>query len=124
MDLGAFRKVVTELTGLKPVGKFLYRSLSWLTFIEEHRRAAQLRNELISAEVLVARLKLVEDVFKMLRDAGFSTSEIKTVMRNLIEERVLRHCLNDRRTQFKVVSFKQGAKDLAREKRNGQDRRQ
>lgn len=124
MDMGMFRKALAELAGLKPLGKFLYRSLSWFTFIEEHRRAAQLKNELMSAEVLAARVKLAEDVFKLLRYAGFSTSEIKSVMRNLIEERVLRQCSNDRRSQFKVVSFKRKAKEFAREKRNGEGRRQ
>lgn len=124
MDPGVFRKAVTELVGLKPVGKFLYRSLSWFTFIEEHRRAAQLKNELSSAEVLAARVKLAEDVFRILKDAGFSTTEIKSVMRGLVVERVLGQCLNDRRTQFRVVSFRRKAKELAREKRGGEDRRQ
>jgi hypothetical protein len=124
MDLGLFRKAVTELAGLRAVGKFLYRSLSWFTFIEEHRRAAQLKNELSSAEVLAARIKLADDVFKILKDAGFGASEIRSVMRSLVVERVLLHCLNDRRTQFRVVAFRRKAKELTHEKRRGEDRRQ
>lgn len=100
--LEVFRKIVTSLLGLRPLGRYIYRRFSWFVLMEEKRRAAQLSNELKRIEILSAQMRLAEDVFKIMRDTGSSNAEIKILAREIVV----------RRTRNYMVAYRQGELQL------------
>ncbi|MYN18920.1 hypothetical protein GTP81_19405 [Rugamonas sp. FT107W] len=121
------RKVVSSIAGLRPIGRYFYRCISSIVFLDERRDAERLRNEKLRAEVLLAHVSVCESVLKLMKTSGASSAEVKLFMREMVVARTRKIMLSDGDAEVQILNFKLPARSaerrtpqvIAQDKRHG-----
>src|SRR5476649_1703293 len=99
------RRVVSSIAGLRPIGRYFYRCIASLVFLDERRDAERLRNEKLRVEVLLAHMLVCENVLKLMKTSGASSAEVKVFMREMVVARTRKLMLSESSAEMQILNF-------------------